>query len=405
VHDALKATSRTVAAGRLRLPRLLVVAQIALSFAVLVAAGLLGRSLANLRNVDLGFNKANIVYASVNPWSAGYRPEQVDAYVERLRTALTSIPGVTRLSTVEERPLSGDANASVVNVPGRTYSNSDAVLVNHVGDGFFETLGVPMIAGRTFAPRDMGKDSDAVIVNDLFVHRFYGDRNPIDEQFGLGPKPTKRYRIVGIVKNSRYRSLRGASRPAMFFPSATASHPGSRVNFVLRATIGTGQLARAFRQTSSTVDPGVPVIAIETQTELIDALLRSERLLSIFSGAFGLLALILSSIGLLGLLAYMVERRRSEIGIRMALGASRQRVAGMVVRDAFVLLLIGLAAGFPAAVAIGQMLKHTLFNLRPIDPLTGLLALATMTAVAALSSWLPAERAASTDPMVALRNE
>jgi putative ABC transport system permease protein len=207
------------------------------------------------------------------------------------------------------------------------------------------------------------------------------------------------------VKNSRYRSLRGASRPAMFFPSATASHPGSRVNFVLRATIGTGQLARAFRQTSSTVDPGVPVIAIETQTELIDALLRSERLLSIFSGAFGLLALILSSIGLLGLLAYMVERRRSEIGIRMALGASRQRVAGMVVRDAFVLLLIGLAAGFPAAVAIGQMLKHTLFNLRPIDPLTGLLALATMTAVAALSSWLPAERAASTDPMVALRNE
>ena len=405
VHDALKATNRTVAGGRLRLPRLLVIAQIALSFAVLAAAGLLGHSLANLRNLDLGFNRANVVYASVNPWSAGYRQEQVNTYVERLRSALASIPGVMRVSTVELRPLSGDLNLSFVNRPGRPFHLSDPVSVNHVSDGFFETLGIPLIGGRTFAAHDMSKESDGVVVDDLFVRRFYGDRNPLGEQFGLGPKPTNHYRIVGVVKSGRYYSLREASHPALFFPSATASHPGWRVNFALRAMISTGQLSRAFRQASSTVDPGVPIIAIETQTELIDALLRSERLLSIFSGAFGLLALILSSIGLLGLLAYIVERRRNEIGIRMALGASRQQVAGIVVKDAFVLLLLGLAAGLPAAVFIGRMLRHTLYNLRPIDPITGVLVLATMIVVAALASWIPAERAAGIDPMVALRDE
>lgn len=200
---------------------------------------------------------------------------------------------------------------SVINLPGRTFSLSDTVLVNHVSEGFFEALGVPLVAGRTFASGDMGKDSNAVIVDDLFVRRFYGSRNPTGEQFGLGPKPTKHYQIIGVVKNSRSYSLREADRPAIFWPSATASHPGWRVNFAMRAAMDTAHLGRAFRQISMTIDPAVPVIAIETQTELIDALLRSERLLSVFSGAFGFLALILSAIGLLGLLARRGAETRS----------------------------------------------------------------------------------------------
>lgn len=406
VHEALKANSRTVSKGRLRLPRLLVVAQIALSFTVLVAAGLLGRSLVNLRNVNVGFNEANLIYASVNPWSAGYGPEQVTEYVERVRGRLSSIPGVLRVATVELRPLSGDVNMSIVNLPGRPFNiSSDAVLVNHVSTGFFEALGVPLISGRTFAAGDMAQYSDAVVVNELFARRFYGGRNPIGEQFGTGPKPTKRYRIIGVVRNSRYYSLREAGRPAIFLPSATASHPGWRVNFVLRTAMSTGQIERSFRQVVTTIDPTVPVIAIETQTGLIDALLRSERLLSIFSGAFGLLATLLSAIGLLGLLTYMVARRRNEIGIRMALGASRQRVAGAVVKDAFVLLIIGLAVGLPVAIVIGRLLKHTLFELGPADPIIGVLVLATMMVVAALSSWIPAIRASRIDPMRTLQEE
>jgi ABC-type antimicrobial peptide transport system permease subunit len=173
----------------------------------------------------------------------------------------------------------------------------------------------------------------------------------------------------------------------------------------LRTAISTGQLARAFRQVAANIDPAVPVIAIETQTQLIDSRLRSERLLSIFASAFGVLALVLSAIGLLGLLAYMVARRTNEIGVRMALGAGRHRVAALVLRDGFVLLLIGLAAGLPGALWMGHILKHTLFRLGPTDPVIGLLVIATMIFVAALASWVPASRAARIDPMSALREE
>ncbi len=405
LNDAMKANSRTVATGRLRLPQLLVIAQVALTFTVLVAAGLLGRSLQNLRNVNLGFDRTNLVYASVDPWSAGYRPEQVDAYIERLRSALASYPGISGVATVGVRPLSGDGNISIVNVPGRPYNEVDAVSLNNVSDGFLEVLGVPVIAGNTFTPRDMTTRSTAVIVDDLFVRRFYSGRNPIGEQFSLGPKPTDHYQIVGVVKNTRYNSLREVTRPAMYRPSISSSRPGSRINFLLRTRLNFGQVSKAFRQTSSAIDPTVPVIAIESQEGLIDALLQTERLLSIFSSAFGLLALLLSGIGLLGLLGYMVARRTNEIGVRMALGASAQRVAGMVVRDAAVLLAAGLAVGVPGAFFIGQMLQHTLFKLRPLDPATGVMAILIMVTVALLSSWIPATRASRIDPMIALRDE
>ncbi len=405
LHDAMKANTRTVATGSLRLPRLLVIAQVALSFTVLVAAGLLGRSLHKLRSVDLGFDRTNLVYASVNPWSAGYRPEQVDAYVQRLRSALASYPGISGVATVQVRPLSGGGNMSIVNVPGRTFNNLDAVSLNDVSDGYFETLGVPLLTGRTFTPGDMRKGSTPVIVDDLFVRRFYGSRYPIGEEFGFGTKPTEHYQIIGVVKNSRYNSLREVTGPAMYQPSASSSRPGSQVNFLLRTHLQFGQVSKAVRQISLAIDPAVPVISINTQTELIDTLLRTERLLSIFSSAFGSLALLLSGIGLLGLLGYMVARRRNEIGVRMALGASSQRVAGMVVRDAVLLLLAGLAGGLPGAFFIGRMLQHTLFNLRPIDPATCTVAVATMVTVALLSSWIPAWRAARIDPMVALRDE
>ncbi len=350
IHDALKANNRTLASGRLRLPRLLVIAQIAMSFVVLVAAGLLGRSLANLRTVDIGFNQSNLVYASVNPWSAGYRPSQVDSYVEQLRAAVISLPGTLEVATVESRPLSGSFQFAVPNIPSHSFRFSDLALVNHVSDGFFKTLGIPLLAGRTFLPSDTAKNSDSVIVDEQFARQFYGNHNPLGEEFGLGPKPPNRLRIIGVVKSSRYDSLREAARPMIFFPSASSTHPGSPVNFAIRTVLPGEQLSRAFQKASSNIDPRVPVLTIETQTELIDRHLRSERLLSIFSGAFGLLALVLCSIGLVGLLSYLVTRRRNEIGIRMALGAGRGRVAGMVVRDAVLLLSIGLAAGIPGSV-------------------------------------------------------
>jgi len=251
----------------------------------------------------------------------------------------------------------------------------------------------------------MNKNSDAAVVNEPFARRFYGNRNPLGEQFGIGPHPTTRYRIIGVVQNSRHYSLREPDGPAIFWPYDAAGRPGWRVSFVLRTAISTGQLAHAFRQVARNIDPAVPVIAIETQTQLIDSRMRSERLLKIFATAFGILALLLSGIGLLGLLAYMVARRTNEIGVRMALGAGRGSIAAMVLRDAFVLLLAGLAAGLPGALWMGRLLRHTLFQLSPIDPVIGLFIIAIMMCVAALASWTPASRAARVDPMLALREE
>jgi predicted permease len=407
VNEALKAHSRTVSTARLALPRALVVIQIGLSLTVLITAGLLGRSLANLRAINIGFNRENVVYASVNPWTAGYKPEQVSQYVERLRTRVAAIPGVLKVASIQERPLSGNANITIVNIPGRPFrqDSSDNVLMNNVSDGLFETLGIPLAAGRTFQPGDMTPNSDTAIVDESFVRRFYPHENPLERQFGTGPKPTELYRIIGVVKNSRYNTLRETTWPTMYRPSSTAMDPGSSVNFVMRASVDTRQLAGAIRDAAADIDASVPVIEIKTQTALIDHLLLVDRLLSILSTAFGVLALILSAIGLVGLLAYAVARRTNEIGIRMALGASRRDIVHLVLKDSLWLVGVGILAGLPGAFLVGRLLKHTLFNLQPTDPGTAALSLVILAIVAVLATWLPASRAARIDPMMAIREE
>jgi predicted permease len=407
VNEALKAHSRTLSTGRLTMPRALVVVQIGLSLTVLITAGLLGRSLANLRAINIGFNRENLIYASVNPWSAGYKPEQVSQYVERLRTRLAAIPGVLRVAILEARPLSGGTSMTVVNIPGRPFSlgGSDNVLINNVSDGFFETLDIPLTAGRTFQRGDMEPKSDAVIVDELFVRRFYPHKNPVGRPFGTGPKPSELYRIIGVVKNSRYNTLREAMEPTMYRPSGTATDPGSTVNFAMRVSVDTRQLAGAIRDAAAAIDPSVPVIEIKTQTALIDHLLLVDRLLSILSTAFGVLALLLSAIGLVGLLAYAVTRRTNEIGIRMALGASRRDIVHLVLKDSLWLVGAGILAGVPGAFLVGRLLKHTLFNLQPTDPATAALSLIVLAMVAVLATWLPASHAARIDPMMAIREE
>lgn len=407
VHDALKANSRSVMSGKLRLPRALVAIQIALSFTLLMAAGLLGRSLTNLKAEDIGFDRNNLVYASVNPWSAGYKPEQIGQYVMRLRESLAAIPGVSRVAVIEERPLSHEANATSVNIPGHPYrqDGSEMVLINHVSDGLFGTLGIPLLAGRRFQPGDMRPKSDAVIVDKLFVQRFYPHQDPIGQRFGTGPKPTDLYQIVGVVGNSRYHTLRDAASPIMFQPYVAASRPGWNVNFAIRSQIDTGALSRAVRKAAATVDPSVPVVSIKTQTELIDRLLVFERLLGILSKAFGGLALLLAAIGLTGLLGYSVARRTNEIGIRMALGATKSDVIRMILKNSARLFGFGIAIGVPGAFLVGRLLKHTLFELQPTDPAAAIFSLIALAAVAAIASWIPARRAAGIDPMAALREE
>lgn len=405
INDALKAGSRMLVAGHLRLPRALVALEIALSFAVLVAAGLLARSLANLETADIGFDRQNLLYVSVNPWSAGYNADRVRQYADRLRERLASLPGVSHAAILETRPLSGSGNATLVNIPGRPFRSEDYAVINHLSDGALETLHIPLRAGRAFQASDMQPGSSAVIVDDEFARKYFPHRNPIGQLFGTGPKPTQQYRIVGVVGNSRFRSLRDAPSPTMYRPWSTIAYPTFQVNVALRAAVPKTQLARAIRQAAAAIDASVPVSDIQTQSALVDHLLLNERLLRILSSAFGFLALLLCAIGIAGLLAYTVARRTNEIGVRIALGASRNEVVKLILRESLSLVLAGLVIGIPGAFLIGRLLGHTLFRLSAADPASLSASLLLLIAAAGFAAWLPARRAARIDPMSALREE
>jgi len=410
--DALKAQTRSVIGGRLRLPRLLVSIQIALCLTALVAAGLLGRSLGNLKQVDAGFDRENLAYATVNPWQAGYSAEHIGQYVDRVRRELARLPGVVRVSPVEVRLLSGNGNASRVSIPGRPsriergiVAPADMATMNRVGDGLVETLRIPLIAGRTLEQRDMRPNADAVVVDELFARHFFPNQNPLGRRFGFfGSKQDNRYEIVGVVRAGLYNSLRSDPVPAVYAAYVPGELKGS-IHFAMRASIDSSRLIEEVRKAIASVDPAVPLTEFHTQTALIDRLLRTERLLAFLSDAFGLVALTLAAIGIGGLLAYSVARRTNEIGIRMALGAAAGDVIRMVLRDSFWMVGTGIVIGLPCAYAMGRVLHAQLFRLNALDPATAALSFGALLAIALLAAWAPARRAARIEPMAALREE
>jgi predicted permease len=410
VNDTLKAQTRSVSGGRFRLPRFLVSMQVALCLIALMAAGLLGRTLENLKSMDLGFDRENLAYASVNPWQAGYPAERVGPYIERVREELARVPGVLRISTVRVRPLQGGGQQSRVNIPGRPFSfergavnETQAVNVNHVGGGFFDTLRIPLLTGRAIERRDIRPNAEAVVVDELFARRFFPNRNPVGRRFGYGRESNTR-EIVGVVRDSRYRSLRSDHLPTVYEPDVPGQLRGP-THFAIRASMDSERLTEAVRRVIVSVDPAVPLTEFHTQTALIDRLLRTERLLSFLSGAFGLLALALAAIGLGGLLAYAVGRRTNEIGVRMALGAAASDVIRLVLRDSLWMVGSGILIGLPCAYALARVLRTALFQLEPFDPPTAALSLFTLVIVALVAAWLPARRAVRIDPMTALREE
>ena len=397
----LKAQTRSVIGGGLRLPRLLVSIQIALCLGALMAAGLLGRSLENLKSMDVGFERDSLAYASVSPSRAGYSAERFGPFADRVREELARLPGVVRVSTVSTRLLSGGGNNGRVNLPGRPWDDESRTNLNTVGEGFFDTLRIPVVAGRPLEPRDMRPDANAVVVDEVFARRYFPNGNPLGRRFGLDPKDNNRYEIVGVVGNTRYNSMRRDTYPTVYQPY----QPGGTIHFAIRTSIDSDRLAESVRRAVASVDPAVPLTEFHSQTALIDRMLRTERLLGFVSGAFGLVALTLAAIGLGGLLAYAVARRTNEIGVRMALGAAAGDVIRMVLRDSLWMVGAGVLIGFPCAYAIGRFLKTALFRLEPLDVGTVAVSCFALLTVALVAAWVPARRAASIDPVIALREE
>jgi predicted permease len=410
VASTLKEAARGLAGPGSRLPlgKVLVIVQVALSLLLLIGAGLFVQTLANLENQNLGFNRHNLLLFAIDPTKSGYERQRALNLYENVRARLQAVPGVQAVTFSQNGLLTGWMNNSPISIEGyqakpgqEMYAEWDAV-----GPDFFRTLGIRLLLGRSIDRRDTANSPKVAVVNEAVARQFFGDANPIGRRFSLEGKldPTKAFEIVGVVENAKYESLRTDPR-TVYLPYAQAEGALGNMHFEVRTAGDPIALTSAIRSAIRELDPNLAIADVKTQTQQIEEALTQERLLARLSSFFGMLALLLASIGLYGLMAYSVTRRTNEIGIRLALGAQRRQVLYMVLRQSFVLVAGGVVAGLLAAIAATRLIASELYGLRPTDPLTVGVATLLMLAVAAVAAYLPARRAMQVDPMVALRCE
>jgi len=388
---------------RFSLGNALVVAQVSLSIVILVGAGLVVRTLENLRSIDPGFDTRNLLLFRIDPTLNGYDEVRIQTLYRDLAERLNSLPGVLSATYSSDTLVSGSLWSEGVRIEGRNDKGSVDVDMLKVGPAFFQTLHIPSLAGRTFTAVDFGTDKSAAVavVNRAFVRRFAGDRNPLGLHFG-GTNPNDiQYEIVGVVGDTKYQDLRTDIEPTGFIPLQSKD----AASFEVRTAGNPSSLIPTVRRVVGDLDSNVPVFGVTTQSRAIDQLLFTERLVARLSSLFGLLALLLACIGLYGLLSYEVARRTREIGIRMALGAQHQQVLRLVVREGIVLALVGAVIGSALAVGATRYLASLLFGVRPTDPSTFVAVTLLLLLVALAACYIPARRAMRVDPMVALRHE
>jgi predicted permease len=415
--SAAQAARGVFAGRRLRLPGGLVIAQVALSLMLVVAAGLFVRTFERLATRPLGFDSDRVLVVNVDATRARVDASQRIALYQTLADALGAVPGVTRAAASLNTPVNrGVTPIALFSVPGVPPPERERVAVkNYVTPGWFAAYGTPLRAGREFDARDMHHAAAVVIVNEAFVRRFFPgwSGNPVGETIAaaIGPPPATPMQstIVGIVADAVDMTLRDES-PAMVYAPMAQWEMGmkpARISLSVRpASAAPGApmlLARGVAAALTRVDPQV-AFTIRPLVEQVHAELAQERLLAMLSGFFGLVALLLAGLGLYGVTAYAVSGRRTEIGIRMALGAGRRGVVRLVVGRAAMLVGAGVVAGTLASVALSRLVATLLYGVEPRDPVTLMTAAATLLTVGALAAWLPAWRASRIDPARVLRD-
>jgi predicted permease len=400
-NSASGSSTTKAASRRFGLGSFLVVAQVALSLVVLIGAGLVVRTLANLRGVDPGFDTRNVLLFGLNPKLAGYKDEKIQALYRELQTRLASVPGIVSASYSSLTLLDSSQWTSGVHIEGQPEKSTVVTNMLAVGPSFFETMRLPLLVGRTFSQSDVQSGRPVAIVNQTFVRRFLQNRNPIGLHLGTGPNNKKIEReIVGVVADAKYDDLRKAVEAAAYIPLQE-----DQAYFALRTSTKPEALIPTVRHIVASLDENLPLSDITTQTETIDRLLFNERLVARLSSLFGGLALILASVGLYGLLSYEVARRTREIGIRTALGAQRRDVFRLVLGQGLILAIIGAVTGVAAAIGVTRYLGSLLYGVRPTDPATFLVIAFMLISVALLACYIPSRRATRVDPLVALRYE
>lgn len=432
----------THARRRFHLANALVVAQVAFSALLLVGAGLLVRTLDNLRHVNPGFDTRNILLFGLDPTLSGRKDEEIQNLYRGLQERLAALPGVMAASYSSDALLSGDIWSSNVHVEGQPEKTTVEVDMLSAGPDFFRTMRIASLAGRTFSAADYQQASEAaaekagerpagaqaptphgassaptgpplpVLVNALFAHRYFTNQNPLGKRITKGgsegssgdltvnkPKTTA-WEIVGVVGNTKYSDLRRDIQPTVYVPLV-----GGGAYFELRTGSNPTALIPAVRDVVNRMDDNLPLFDIQTQSEKIERLMSQERIVARLASFFGLLALLLACVGLYGLLSYEVSRRTREIGIRMALGAQRRDVLRHVIAKAVTLIVVGVVAGTAGGLALTRLLASLLYGVKPSDPATFVVVSMLLGGVALLASYVPARRATKVDPIVALRYE
>jgi predicted permease len=408
--SAIRAGGRSLTPGRERfsLRRALVCTQVALSLVLLVGALLFVRSLRNLMTTDAGFQPEGVLTVGLDFSRVQYPKERRPAVYRELYDKLATRPGVQSVAQVLFTPVSGAGWNNEIGPDGSTAAASGKLsFFNRVGPGYFHTMGTPVIGGREFTDRDNLSSPKVAIVNEAFAKKFFGGANPVGHTFRMeaeAGKPEPLFQVVGLVKNTKYYELREEFIPIGFLPMAQDDDPNPGATFVLRAQGSAGDLMNSVKSAVAEVSPAITINFRSFSGQLQESLLR-DRLMATLSGGFGLLAGLLATLGLYGVISYMVARRRNEIGVRVALGADRGRVISLVLRESIVLLGVGLIAGLLIALWAGRAAATMLFELQPYDPLSIAAAMILLAGVALAASYGPARRAAALEPMAALRDE
>jgi predicted permease len=405
VSSALKQTSRSIAGSRSVLGRSLLVVQVCISLVLLIGAGLFLRTLHNLREVDIGFNPQNLLLFRVQPNLNRYDEKKTLTLYSQLLDRLAAVPGVRGVALANPSLLSGSTSSTNIFVRGRVYSNPrdsrDSIHRLIVSPNFFELMEIPVLAGRTFTARDDEPAPKVVMINQTAATKYFPNENPIGQRFGSSIETSGQLEIVGVVRDAKYNSVRDAAPPTMYVPYMQ-SRAGSGM-IQVRTAADPGALTNSIREAVRQVDANLPMVDVSTQLEQIERRFQQERMFAQAYVLFGGLALLLAAVGLFGVMSYSVSRRTNEIGIRMALGAQRQDVLRLVMRESMILVAIGVGIGVAVALGAARFVATLLFGLAATDMATIVAAVGVMVAVSALAGFLPARRASRVDPMVALR--
>jgi predicted permease len=421
--DALRGAGRSLGAGRSWAQKALVIAQIAVSVILLSAAALLGRSLRNLEHQKFGFDTRDRYIAWINPMLGTYKPEQMELLFRQIDDRMMQIPGVRMVAPALYAPMTGDSWNDGIRIEGRPEpgpKEETGAGWSRVMPGFFETIGAKVMLGRSFGDQDTNATRKVAVVNQAFAKRFFKDQNPIGQHFGPDKiKYSATYEIVGMTNDMRYMTYdyKRAVRPMFWVaetqtvqyddPAFTAGEIWSHYlyNIVLWAPGAASGMEERVRKALASVDPSLVLYGVDPYAKVVQNDFQQQNMIATLTTLFGVLGLVLAAVGLYGVLSYTVERRTGEIGVRMALGADRGRVIGMVLAGASWQVAIGLALGLAGALAAGRFMTKQLFGVQPGDPLMLALATLLLALAALLASVIPAWRAAGIEPMVALRTE